>query len=58
MNMEVFVNCGLASVTVLDEYAVPVVTFEGVEIIGESVECDRDFDAAFLANPGRDFWSN
>jgi hypothetical protein len=56
--MEVILGCRTAEVSVLDEDAVPVVTFYEVEVLGDISECTRKgFDAAFRANPGLDFGS-
>jgi hypothetical protein len=55
MAMEVEMGCTTATVTVLDSASQPVVTFNNVQVIGDTGLCSRGFDAGFRADPGGDF---
>lgn len=59
MSMEVSLGCGAATVTIVDEYSVPVVSFSDVSVIGGSAHCGNEsfggFGAEFRNNPGLDF---
>jgi hypothetical protein len=57
MVMEVSVQCGLATVTVLDSNFAPVVSFDEVPVIGEAGFCQGDgFGSDFRSAPGADFY--
>jgi len=48
-----------ASVTIVDNYSAPIITFENVQIIGESEFCQNSgFDSDFSAMPGADFYAD
>jgi hypothetical protein len=58
MSMEISLGCSVASVTIVDESWAPIVSFGNVPVLGETGLCSAGndgFDAAFVANPGRDF---
>jgi hypothetical protein len=61
MNMEVSMECGMASVTIVDENSVPIVAFSEVPVLGDTGLCGDNFvegfGADFAADPGQDFRS-
>jgi hypothetical protein len=56
MSMEISLGCHSADVTIVDDNFAPVVTFQGVAVLGNTGLCEAGyFDSAFVANPGQDF---
>jgi hypothetical protein len=45
ISMEVSVNCSMASVAIVDEYSVPIVSFDNVRIVGGDRNCS-DFSSS------------